>query len=89
MPEIGEQDMFMELHYHTDRDFRRLDLADKMAERRKQSLAAIRRDPPRLGSSSHPLRSQRRSTKSGAWPGTVRRWVVARKRYSPEKVSGE
>jgi N-acetylglutamate synthase-like GNAT family acetyltransferase len=34
--------MFMELHYHTDRDFRRLDLAEKMAERRGRSLTATR-----------------------------------------------
>jgi len=35
--------MFTELHLHTDRDFRKLDLAEKMAERRKHSLAATRR----------------------------------------------
>jgi hypothetical protein len=35
--------MFTELHYHTDRELRSLDLAQKMAERRGQALAATRR----------------------------------------------
>ncbi len=39
--------MFTELHLHTDRDFSRLDLAEKMAERRDQSPAAARRSPLR------------------------------------------
>ena len=35
--------MFTELHYHTNREIRELDLAQKMAERRNDSLAAMRR----------------------------------------------
>jgi hypothetical protein len=35
--------MFTELHYHTNRELRSLDLAQKMAERRGQALAATRR----------------------------------------------
>ena len=35
--------MFTEMHLNTDREFRRLDLAQKMAERRNDSLAATRR----------------------------------------------
>jgi hypothetical protein len=38
--------MFMELQYHADREFRRMDLAEKMAERRRQSLVARRRSSP-------------------------------------------
>ena len=35
--------MFMDLLYHADRESRRMDLAEKMAERRRQSLVARRR----------------------------------------------
>lgn len=35
--------MFTELHYHTNREIRDLDLAEKMAERRNHSLAATRK----------------------------------------------
>ena len=34
--------MFTELYNHTDHDFMRLDLAEKMAERRRQSLTTTR-----------------------------------------------
>jgi hypothetical protein len=36
--------MFTELHDLLDRDFRKLDLAKRTAERRNQALAAVRRD---------------------------------------------
>jgi hypothetical protein len=39
----GNRKMFMELHHHTNREIRELDLAEKMAERRNDSLAATRR----------------------------------------------
>src|SRR5215204_135321 len=41
----GERRMFTDLHLHTDRDFRGLDLAERMAERRNQSPAATGRSP--------------------------------------------
>jgi hypothetical protein len=33
----------MELHYHTDRELRERELAERMAERRRRSLAVTRR----------------------------------------------
>jgi hypothetical protein len=36
--------MFTELHDRPDRDLRKLDLAERTAERRNQALAAARRD---------------------------------------------
>ena len=41
--------MFTELHYHTNREIRDLDLAQKMAERRNHSLAPTRRSSLRAG----------------------------------------
>lgn len=38
--------MFREMH-HVDRSFRAMDLAEKMTERRRQSLAATSKSPRR------------------------------------------
>jgi hypothetical protein len=39
----GNPKMFTELHYHTNHEIRQLNLAEKMAERRNDSLAPTSR----------------------------------------------